>query len=143
MSQAKIGDTVKVHYTGKLDDGSVFDSSENEQPLEFTIGQGQLIPDFENAVVDMSPGDSTTVHITAENAYGPYHEEMVIVVNRSDLPENFEPSVNQRLQIRQESGREFAVTVIDVSENDVTFDGNHVLAGKDLTFDIQLVEIAE
>ncbi len=141
MSQAKTGDTVKVHYTGKLDDGSVFDSSENKQPLEFTIGQGQLIPDFENAVVDMSPGDSTTVHIAAENAYGPYHEEMVIVVNRTDLPENFEPRVNQRVQIRQESGREFAVTVAAVSENDVTFDGNHVLAGKDLTFDIQLVEI--
>ena len=141
MAQAKTGDVVKVHYTGKLDDGTVFDSSANREPLEFKIGAGQLIADFEQAVVGMNPGDAKTVQIAADNAYGPYHEEMVIELERKDLPENLDPKVDQKLQVRQESGQEFVVTVTAVTETSVTLDGNHPLAGKDLTFDIQLSEI--
>jgi len=142
MAQAKTGDTVKVHYTGKLDDGTVFDTSANREPLQFTIGEGQLIPDFEQSVVGMNPGESKTIQIPSDNAYGPHHEEMVMVVDRKEFPENLEPTVDQRLQVRQQDGQEFAVTVIAVSETQVTLDGNHPLAGKDLSFDIQLTEIA-
>ena len=143
MAQAKTGDTVKVHYTSKLDDGTVFDSSANREPLEFKIGEGQLIADFEQAVVGMNPGDSKTVQIAADNAYGQYHEEMVIELDRKDLPENLEPKVDQKLQVRQESGQEFVVTVTEVTKTSVTLDGNHPLAGKDLVFDIQLSEIIQ
>ena len=141
MSQVKTGDTVKVHYTGKLDDGTVFDTSAEREPLEFTIGEGRLIPDFEQAVVGMEPGESKNIQIAAENAYGPYHEEMVIVIERKDIPEGLDPQVNQKLQVQQQNGQPFVVTVTEVSESSVTLDGNHELAGKDLTFDIQLVEI--
>jgi peptidylprolyl isomerase len=141
MAQAKTGDVVKVHYTGKLGDGTVFDSSANREPLEFKIGEGQLIPDFEQAVVGMNPGDAKTIQIASDNAYGPHHEEMVIELDRKDLPENLEPKVDQKLQVRQDSGQEFVVTVTAVTEKSITLDGNHPLAGKDLTFDIQLSEI--
>jgi peptidylprolyl isomerase len=142
MAQAKTGDTVKVHYTGKLDDGTVFDTSADREPLQFTVGEGQLIRDFEQAVVGMNPGESKTIQIPAENAYGPHHEEMIMVVDRSEFPEDLEPKVDQMLQVRQQDGQTFAVKVTDVSESKVTLDANHPLAGKDLTFDIQLSEIA-
>ena len=142
MAQAKTGDIVKVHYTGKLDDGTVFDTSADREPLQFTVGEGQLIPDFEQAVVGMNPGESKTIQITSENAYGPHHEEMIMVVNRSEFPEDLEPKVDQMLQVRQQDGQTFAVKVTAVSESKVTLDANHPLAGKDLTFDIQLSEIA-
>jgi peptidylprolyl isomerase len=141
MAQAKTGDTVKVHYTGKLDDGTVFDTSSDREPLQFTIGQGQLIPDFEQAVVGMNPGESKTVQIPSDNAYGPHREEMVLDVDRSEFPEDLEPRVAQRLQVSQSDGRTFPVTVTGVSESKVTLDANHPLAGKDLTFDVQLTEI--
>jgi peptidylprolyl isomerase len=141
MAQAKTGDTVKVHYTGKLDDDTIFDTSADREPLQFTIGEGQLIPDFEQAVVGMNPGESKTIQIPSENAYGPHHEEMVMVVERNEFPADLDPKVDQRLQVRQQDGQEFAVTVTDVTESEVTLDGNHPLAGKDLTFDIQLAEI--
>ena len=142
MAQAKNGDTVKVHYTGKLDDGTVFDTSADREPLQFKIGEGQLIPDFEQAVIGMNPGDSKTVQIPSDKAYGPHHEEMVMEVDRSQFPEGLEPKVDQRLQVQQPDGQAYAVTVTDVSEAKVTLDANHPLAGKDLTFDIQLTEIA-
>jgi peptidylprolyl isomerase len=142
MAEAKEGDNVKVHYTGKLDDGSIFDSSVDKQPLEFTIGQGRLITDFEQAVIGMVPGDSRTVNILSDNAYGPHHKEMVMVVERQNLPPDLEPRVDQQLQVQQENGQEFVVTVTEVTDTTVTLDGNHPLAGKDLTFEIQLVEIA-
>jgi peptidylprolyl isomerase len=141
MAQAKTGDTVKVHYTGKLDDGTVFDTSSDREPLQFTIGQGQLIPDFEQAVVGMNPGESKTIQIPSENAYGPHRQEMVLEIDRSEFPENLEPEVDQRLQVSQSDGRTFPVTVTGVSESKVTLDANHPLAGKDLTFDVQLTEI--
>ena len=141
MSQAKNGDMVKVHYTGKLDDGTVFDTSADREPLQFTIGEGQLITDFEQAVVGMAPGESKTVHIIAENAYGPHQEEMVMVVDRAEFPPDLEPKLDQRLQVHQSNGQVFAVTVTDVTESKVTLDANHPLAGKDLTFDLELAEI--
>ena len=142
MVQAKTGDTVKVHYTGKLDDGTIFDTSADREPLEFTIGKGQLIPDFEQAFIGMNPEESKTIQIPADNAYGPYREDMVMKIDRNQLPAEIEPKVDQKLQMRHSNGQSTVVTVIEVSESQVTLDGNHPLAGKDLTFDICLTEIA-
>jgi peptidylprolyl isomerase len=142
MVQAKTGDTVKVHYTGKLDDGTVFDTSADREPLEFTIGQGQLIPDFEQAVIGMNPDESKTVQIPCENAYGPHREERLMVVDRSRFPEGLEPSIDQQLQVRHPNGQESVVKVVDITDAKVTLDANHPLAGKALTFDIRLTEIA-
>jgi peptidylprolyl isomerase len=141
IGKAQSGDTVKVHYTGTLEDGTVFDSSIDHEPLEFTIGDGRLIPGFEDAVVGMSQGESKTVEIPADEAYGPYYEELVLVVDRDQLPPDLQPEVGQQLQSQQEDGKIVIFTVIDISESTVTFDANHPLAGEDLTFDIQLVEI--
>jgi len=141
MVQAKPGDTVKVHYTGKLEDGTVFDTSADRAPLQFTIGEGQIIPGFEQAVVGMNPGESKTIKVLTNDAYGPHREDMVLVVDRNQLPVDLIPEVGQQLQSRQPDGQIIVVTVIAVSESTVTVDANHPLAGKDLTFDIQLVEI--
>ncbi len=141
MVQAKTGDTVKVHYTGKLDDGTVFDTSANRAPLEFTLGQGNVIPGFENAVVGMEPGESKTTEIPSDQAYGPHHDEMLIQVTRDQFPEDVEPEVGQQLQVQQANGHQFIVSITEIKGDAITLDGNHPLAGKDLTFDIQLVEI--
>ncbi|MCE5313455.1 MAG: peptidylprolyl isomerase [Armatimonadota bacterium] len=141
MAQAKQGDCVKVDYTGKLKDGSVFDTSENREPLEFTIGGGQIIPDFELAVLGMNPGDSKTIDVPAARAYGPHHEDMVISVDRKQFPEDISPEVGEQLEIRQSGGQSAVVTVTEVNDESVILDANHPLAGKDLIFDIQLVEI--
>nr|HID13942.1 peptidylprolyl isomerase [Anaerolineae bacterium] len=141
MAQAKYGDTVRVHYTGKLEDGTVFDTSIDRDPLQFTIGEGQIIPGFEQAVVGMDPGESKTAKVPADEAYGPHLEEMVQVVDRNQFPVDLEPKVGDYLQIRLADGRTIVVMVTDVSESSVTLDANHPLAGKDLTFDIRLVEI--
>lgn len=141
MSEAKEGDTVKVHYTGKLEDGTVFDSSEGRDPIEFTIGHRQVITGFELAVIGMNPGEAKTATVSAADAYGPRYDEMVVSVERDQFPAHLDPQVGQRLQIRQAQGQSITVTVTDVSESNITLDGNHPLAGKDLTFDIQLQEI--
>jgi FKBP-type peptidyl-prolyl cis-trans isomerase 2 len=141
MAQAQNGDTVKVHYTGKLDDGTVFDSSIDREPLKFKLGDDQLISGFENAVVGMDTGESKTVKIAADEAYGPHRQEMVLVVNRDEFPDDIEPKVGEQLRMQDQDGREFRVKVTDTSEETVTLDGNHPLAGEDLTFDIQLVEV--
>lgn len=142
MAQAKQGDTVKVHYTGKLDDGRVFDSSENRDPLEFTIGTGQVIAGFEEGVVGMEAGDNKTVNIPADKAYGEHHKEMTVQVDRSNLPEGMEPEVGDQLQVQGPDGMPVVVTVSELTESTITLDANHPLAGKDLTFEIQLVEVA-
>lgn len=139
--QAKVGDTVKVHYTGRLDDGTVFDSSVDKNPLEFTIGSGNVIPGFEQAVVGMTPGEQKTETILTDNAYGPYVEEMVIVVDRAQMPSEMEPEVGQQLQIQHEMGQIIPVIITDVTGASVTLDANHPLAGEDLIFEIQLMEI--
>ncbi len=142
QAQAQQGDTVRVHYTGKLDDGTVFDSSTDGEPLEFTIGEGNIIPGFEVAVVGMSPGDSKIETIPIEQAYGPHREEMVLVIERDQMPPELDPEVGQQLQIQQPSGEAIPVVITDVSDSEVTLDANHPLAGEDLVFEIQLVEIA-
>lgn len=141
MPQATDGDTVKVGYTGTLDDGTVFDSSETREPLEFTIGDGKLIPGFEQAVLGMSPGESKTVKIPAMEAYGPHSKEMTVVVDRAEMPPDVDPKIGDQLQVSQPSGQTLVVTVSEVTEATVTLDANHPLAGKDLTFEIQLDEV--
>ncbi|MCG3111882.1 MAG: peptidylprolyl isomerase [Candidatus Manganitrophus sp.] len=142
MAQAKRGNAVKVHYVGKFEDGTVFDTSREREPLPFTIGEGEVIPGFEEAVVGMNPGESKKVVIPAENAYGPRHEEMVLVVDRQNLPEGVDPQVGQQYQIPQSDGQSIVVTVTDASDSSVTLDGNHPLAGRELTFEIELLEVA-
>lgn len=142
MVQAKPGDTVKIHYTGKLDDGTVFDSSVNSEPLEFTVSGGQVIPGFDQAVVGMTPGESKTEKIPMDRAYGPHRPEMVVQVSRQQLPPELEPQVGQQLQVQQEDGQTIPVFVTEVTESQITLDANHPLAGEDLTFEIELVEIA-
>ncbi len=141
MAQAKHGDTVKVHYTGKLEDGTVFDSSENREPLEFTIGEGKIIPGFERAVIGMSPGESKTEKVPADQAFGPYREELVLEVDRKKISADVELKVGKRLQFRHANGRATQGLVTDVSESKVTLDANHPLARRDLIFNIQLLEI--
>jgi peptidylprolyl isomerase len=140
MRQAKHGDTVRVHYRGELQDGSVFDASDGE-PLQFTIGGGQVMPGFEEAVLGMNPGDSKTAELPAEKAFGPYQEDMVAVLDKSQFIGDEEPEVGQRLQIPQPDGPPVDVTVTGVTESEVTVDANHPLAGEDLTFDIELIDI--
>jgi peptidylprolyl isomerase len=165
MAQAKTGDKVKVHYTGTLEDGSVFDSSEgsSEQPaehscgcgsnsgcgaespaadpMEFVIGSGQLIPKFEAAVIGLEPGQSITVTIPADDAYGQRAEEMVAVLERSEIPEDIQPEPGQQMEVILEDGSPMPVLVTEVTETSITLDANHPLAGCDLTFAIRLVEI--
>jgi FKBP-type peptidyl-prolyl cis-trans isomerase 2 len=141
MATAQVGDTVKVHYTGTLADATVFDSSRGRAPLEFTIGAGQIIPGFEQAVVGMQPGQTITTTIPADQAYGPHDPDLVVAVDRAQFGPEFQPAVGQQYQIRQPNGQAAVVTVTDVSPTEVTLDANHPLAGQDLTFDIELIEI--
>jgi peptidylprolyl isomerase len=142
MRQAKQGDTVRVHYRGKLKDGSEFDASFDREPLQFTIGGGQVIPGFEEAVVGMNPGDSKTTELPAEKAFGRYLEDMVVVVAKSQFADwDLEPTVGEQMPIPQPDGSSVDVTVTQVTESEVTVDANHPLAGEDLTFDIELIDI--
>lgn len=141
MGKAKSGDSVKVNYTGKLDDGSIFDSSDGGDPLEFTIGTGQILPKFEEAVVGMEPGEKTTTAIKAEDAYGAHRPEMVFEVERTNFPEDVSLKLGDRFQIPQPDGEVISVTVVSVTETKVSLDANHPMAGKDLNFEIELVEI--
>jgi len=138
---AKNGDTVKVHYTGKLNDGSVFDSSEGREPLEFVLGSGAMIQGFDKAVNGMEVGQSKTVTILAAEAYGPYQEEMVLEVNRDQLPAGMSPEVGEQLQMRNAYGGTAIVTVIETSDTSIKVDANHPLAGKDLIFELELVQV--
>ena len=142
MGQAKSGDTVVIHYTGKLEDGSIFETSKDQEPLLLTIGQNKTIQVLEDAIVGMKPGETKTLKIMAIDAYGPYHEELVKTVSRSVIAKGIEPKVGQKLQATRIDGRKVSVTIKNISEKSVTFDANHPLAGQDLTFDVQLVEIA-
>ena len=141
MAQATTGDTVRVHYTGTLHDGTTFDSSEGREPLEFTVGGGQVIPGFEQAVEGMEPGDTKTVEIPADDAYGPKREEMMLQVSPDQFPEGVDPELGQQLQLSQPDGQNVVVRVTDVQDDAVTLDANHPLAGEDLTFEITLDEI--
>ncbi|HSJ52106.1 MAG TPA: peptidylprolyl isomerase [Anaerolineae bacterium] len=141
MTKAKIGDTVRVHYMGKLDDGTVFDTTMTHEPVEFTIGSHQVIPGFEQAVIGLEPGESITVRVPALKGFGAYRHEMVQNVHPSQLPEGLEPEIGQQLQIPRQDGQPFLVRVTDVSDVSITLDANHPLAGQDLTFSVRLVEV--
>lgn len=142
MSEAKSGDTVKVHYTGTLADGTEFDSSRGQEPLEFTLGEGQMISGFEEAVVGMEPGENKTVTLVSDEAYGERNEAMVQQVPRSAIPPEIELSEGLLLQAQGPEGETLRFTVADFNEEAVTVDGNHPLAGRDLTFQLELVQIA-
>ncbi len=141
MAQAKAGDRVKVNFTGKLEDGSIFVNTAGSEPLEFKLGEGNIIPGIENAVEGMSVGESRTVKVTPEQAYGQRRDELVEEVGRDKFPKDVEPQVGQRFEVPQQEGQPMVVRVIDVSEQTITLDGNHPLAGKDLTFELELLEI--
>ncbi|OPZ66391.1 MAG: FKBP-type peptidyl-prolyl cis-trans isomerase SlyD [Candidatus Aerophobetes bacterium ADurb.Bin490] len=137
----KNGDKVKVHYKGTLADGVVFDSSEGREPLEFTIGQGQVIPGFENGVIGLSAGEKKIIIIPCAEAYGEYSDEAVFLIGKENLPLGMEPAAGQQLQMMSPEGQVFQVIIKEVSGNEVKLDANHPLAGKDLTFELELVKI--
>lgn len=141
MSQVKQNDTVKVHYTGKLADGQVFDSSEGKEPIEFTLGQGKLIPGFEKGLVDMKVNEKKTITIPKEEAYGEPRAELIQEVPKSQLPEDITPEVGMGLVSRNPEGQEMNLVVADVKDETIVVDANHPLAGKDLIFDLEVVEI--
>jgi len=139
--KTKNGDTVKVHYTGKLESGEVFDSSRDSQPLEFTVGDGNVIPGFEKAVLDMEVGEQKSVEIPPDEAYGARREELVVEVERTEFPNHIEPSVGLRLQMQQPEGGPVNLIITDMNEETVTLDANHPLAGMTLFFELEVMEI--
>ncbi len=142
MAAAQNGDRVKVHYTGKLNDGTVFDTSRQGDPIEFAIGSQMVIAGFENAVLGMEPGDSKSFTVASAEAYGEHDPRLVQDVPRSELPPELEPQPGMRLTATGRDGREIGLVVTEVNDDAVRLDANHPLAGEDLTFEIQLVEIA-
>ena len=142
MAHAKQGDLVKVRYTGTLDDGSTFDSSDGREPLQFVIGQGMLIPAFEEAIVGMLPGDSRSVHIPADEAYGPFMDELILEVDKNQIPPYLNPEEGMQLQITQDDGSSTVVKVVKLTGEKGFLDANHPLAGRDLNFSIELVDIS-
>ena len=143
MAQANEGDEVQVHYTGKLEDGTIFDSSEDGEPLSFTIGENRVIPGFEQAVTGMEPGDTKTAEVEPEQAYGEHREDMVMEMERDQIPGEVDPEVGQQLQLRLENGQTVPVLITALGEDTVTIDANHPLAGRKLIFDIEVVDVAE
>ncbi len=142
MQQVKKGDTVKVHYHGKLEDGTTFDSSEGREPLEFEVGSGMVIAGFDDGVTGMQVGEKKTIHIPADEAYGPVQEEMIMEFPRDRFPADMTPEVGMQLNMSNGQGQNFPVVIVDVKDTVVIFDANHPLAGKDLIFDLELVAIA-
>jgi len=142
MSKAKDGDTVKVHYTGQLENGEVFDSSRQRDPLKFVIGSGNVIPGFENGIIDMEVGDTKLITISPEEGYGERREELVVKVMKDEFPDHISPAVGQQLQIKQGEGDVLNMNITALDEESVTLDANHPLAGHTLLFDVELMEIA-
>ena len=143
MSQVKKNNTVKVHYVGKLSDGQVFDTSEGKEPLEFTLGQGKLIAGFEKGLIDMKINEKKTITISKEEAYGESREDLIQEVDKSQLPEDITPEVGMGLVSKSADGNEMNLLIVEVKETTIVIDGNHPLAGKELTFDLEVVDIQE
>lgn len=142
MSVAQEGNTVKIHYKGSLDNGTIFDTSEGRDPLEFTLGSGQVIAGFDEAVSGMTVGEKKSVKIPVDKAYGPRNEELVIAAPKEHVPADINPEIGQKLQMGGPNGELVVVTVVEISETHITLDANPPLAGEDLNFDIELVEVA-
>lgn len=141
MSQVKENNTVKVNYTGKLADGQVFDSSEGKEPLEITLGQGQLIPGFEKGLIDMKLNEKKTITIAKDEAYGDVNDALIQEVNKAQLPQDMAPEVGMGLVSKTPDGQEINLLVVEVKDETIVVDGNHPLAGKDLVFDLEVLEI--
>lgn len=141
MAQAKQNDTVKVHYKGTLENGEVFDSSEGRDPLQFTLGTGQVIPGFDNGITGMEINEEKTIKIPAADAYGEVNEQLVQKVPRTALSDEIQPEVGLKLVSKTPEGQEIPIVVTEVAEEDITIDANHPLAGEDLTFEVKLLEI--
>ncbi|MCB2218611.1 FKBP-type peptidyl-prolyl cis-trans isomerase [Desulfofustis glycolicus] len=142
MTVAVQGNTVKIHYTGTLDNGSVFDTSEGREPLEFTLGGGQVIAGFDEAVTGMAVGEKKSVKIPVDKAYGPRNEELVIAAPKEHVPADINPEVGQKLQMGGPNGEMVVVTVVEITDSHIMLDANPPLAGEDLNFDIELVTVA-
>jgi peptidylprolyl isomerase len=142
MQRAKHGDKVQVHYTGSFEDGTVFDTSVDSEPLEFTIGEGNVIPGFEDAIIGMSAGEKKKQHIKAARAYGQHREDLVFTIERTQLPAGTEVATGDFLRINFADGESASVQVADLDEDSVTLDANHPLAGRDLNFELTLVTIS-
>lgn len=141
MTKVREGDTISLHYTGSLDDGTVFDSSEGGQPLSFTVGSGEVIPGFDEGVRGMEVGEEKQITIPSDNAYGDYHEELVKVVPREAFPPDITPEVGLSFELELPSGQSMPMRIIDVEGDEVTLDANHLLAGETLHFRVRLVSI--
>ncbi len=141
MVRAKIGDTVRVHYTAKLERGVIIDASEKDAPFEFRIGEGKVIPGFEEAVIGMSPGEVKTVKIPPEKGYGVYRQDLEVEVDRSSLPEGIDPKIGEVLEVVEDDGRVIKVEVMDIIGDKIVLNANHPLAGVDLIYEIKLLEI--
>jgi len=141
MSQVKENDTVKVHYTGKLSNGQVFDSSVDREPLEVTLGQGMLIPGFEKGIMSMELNEKKTINIPVAEAYGDVQKELLYEVKKEQLPQDMAPEVGMGLASKGEDGKEVQFRIAEVNEDHIIADANHPLAGQDLTFELELVEI--
>ncbi len=142
MAQCNKGDTVKVNYTGTLEDGTVFDSSEGKDPLEVKLGSGMVIPGFDEALTGMEVGEKKTVNIPYENAYGPHNAEMVMQVPVDQVPEDLNPEIGQKLEVGGAEGQLMSVEVLDITDDFIVLDANPPLAGKNLIFALELVSIA-
>jgi FKBP-type peptidyl-prolyl cis-trans isomerase 2 len=142
MDQAKDGCTVKVHYTGKLEDGTVFDSSREREPFKLTLGNAQVISGFEQGIMGMEVGQTKTVKLPPDQAYGAYRDDLKVDVHKADFPQNITPEMGQRLQMKQSDGSTVNLVVTKMDGDNVTLDANHPLAGKTLIFEIELLEIA-
>ncbi len=143
MEKAKTGDVVRVHYTGKLTNGEQFDSSTGREPLQFTVGAGQMIKGFDAAMPGMNVGDKKTINILPVDAYGEKDEKAIIEFPKENIPKEMKLDVGMQLQLSNEAGQPFPVTVSEIKDDVVMLDGNHHLAGKELVFDIELMEIVK
>lgn len=141
MTKAKTGDRVKVHFEGYLEDGTVFGSSMDDEPFEFTIGEKNMLPGFENAVIGMQKGDTKTITLPPEEAYGPHKKELVTVMEKSGFPQEISLEIGKRLRVRTQDGKYTMVTIKDFTEDSIVLDENDPLAGKTLTFKIELIDI--
>ncbi len=141
MALAKDGDMVRVHYTGTLNDGTVFDSSRERKPLEFTLGCGQVIPGFDKGIVGMEINQTKSINIPAVEAYGERNDQLIINISRDELPPEIQPEIGMQLEMMHPSGQKIIVSISNFTDEYISLDGNHPLAGNDLNFDIELVEI--